>query len=335
MAWHVHTGPCLLMGNCNFPSKSKAGVSRTQSTLDAIACFLASTGLFTFHHRGGMQVMLSLHEQELRFRSRVWSFEAHSCASSKRRAQTTLSSNVPACFHFRLVQLHLGQQRALPTDPLLPLILTTKHAWILPPHWNIEPSHRIFPLSKITLAMSLIICPEDSDSTGYYSRVWEQILALSVSDVRQSLLVKLYQSLNDTFVSAASEDTVWDLRAGSATETPWNWYVIYDFTLVFRPLSKCDLETRKLPVCGVWGWTLIQILSKLQYGRMDSPNHRCTVQFLQWEIFVPLEYFKPEIRPERRALRRKPWDQTEHSPWCYREQRVSTTRPPNRRLNAH
>lgn len=41
-----------------------------------------------------------------------FSFEAHSCTSSKRRAGTRLLSKVPACFHFLLVLLHLGQQRA-------------------------------------------------------------------------------------------------------------------------------------------------------------------------------------------------------------------------------
>lgn len=56
--------------------------------------------------------MLSPQELEPRFMSRVWSFEAHSCTSSKRRAQATLLSKVPACFHFCLVHLHLGQQEA-------------------------------------------------------------------------------------------------------------------------------------------------------------------------------------------------------------------------------
>lgn len=90
--------------------------------------------------------------------SRVWPFEAHSCTSSKRSAQITLLSKVPACFHFRLVHLHLGQQGELPTDPLLLLIWTTKRPWNSPPQWNIEPSYRTFPLSTITLALSLISC---------------------------------------------------------------------------------------------------------------------------------------------------------------------------------
>lgn len=151
--------------------------------------------------------------------SRVWPFEAHSCTSSKRWAQITLLSKVPACFHFRLVHLHLGQQREPPTDSLLLLIWTTKRPWIPPPQWNIETSYRIFPLSTITLAMSLISCPEDSDSSGYYSRISEQLLALSVSDVPQSLFVILYQSLKKKYLSQLLPSTVWDQSAGSGTET--------------------------------------------------------------------------------------------------------------------
>ena len=60
---------------------------------------------------------------------------------------------------------------------------------------NIEPSHRIFPLSTITLAMSLISCTGDSDSSGYYGGISEQLLALSTSNVLQRPFVILYQSL--------------------------------------------------------------------------------------------------------------------------------------------
>ena len=151
-------------------------------------------------------MILSLLQQGLQFMSRLWSFEAHSCTSSKRRVQTTLLSKVPACFHFtRSVHSHLGQQGEQPTDPLPLLILTTKCSRILPTQWNIEPGYRIFPLSTITLAMSLISCPEDSDSSGYYSRIAEQLLALSVSDVLQSLFVILYQSLKKIFFSFLSQ----------------------------------------------------------------------------------------------------------------------------------
>lgn len=164
--------------------------------------------------------------------SRVQRFEAHSCTSSKRRAQITLLSKVPTCFHFRLVHLHLGQQGELPTDPLLLLILTTKRPCILPPQWNIEPSYRIFPLSTITLAMSLISCTEDSDSSGYYSRISERLLALSVSDVPQSLFVILYQSLNKPFLSLLLPSTVWDQSACLRPErrvSDRSWFIIRCF----------------------------------------------------------------------------------------------------------
>lgn len=109
----------------------------------------------------------------------------------RRWAQITLLSKVCS------VHLYLGQRREQQTDRLLLLILTTECPWIFPPQWNIEPSYGIFPLSAITLAMSLISCTEDSDSSGYYSWISEQLLALSVSNVLQSLLVMLYQSLNN------------------------------------------------------------------------------------------------------------------------------------------
>lgn len=85
------------------------------------------------------------------------------------------------------VHLHRRQQGELVTYPVQLLIWTTERPWILPPQWNIEPSGRIFPPSAVTLAMSLISRTEDSDSSGYYSRISKQLLALSVSNVLQGL----------------------------------------------------------------------------------------------------------------------------------------------------